>query len=182
MGKYVKVMFGNTSSANKDLIYKFDSLNVCDNFNVNDKSGFYFSTYDKILRWLIRGDTLCDVTVPSDGIIVECENPSSPHGVFKSDKIILSNPRKIDEDMALDIYEKSDLPLVSYYKSLAGLAIRGYRKACYKLIEDRISKDNIDLVLNEINDFYRPTYLSHNDNDNVDLYNEIIDVLNKIKG
>ena len=71
MGKYVKVMFGNTSSANKDLIYKFDSLNVCDNFNVNDKSGFYFSTYDKILRWLIRGDTLCDVTVPSDGIIVE---------------------------------------------------------------------------------------------------------------
>lgn len=182
MNNYVKVMFGNTSSADKNLKYKFNEVNVCDNFSSNDKSGFYFSTYDKILRWLIRGDTLLDVIIPDDGVVIECESASSPHGVFKSDKIILTNPRIIDDSMAMDIYEKSDLPPISYYKSLAGLAIRGYRKTCYKLIKDRINEDNIDLVLKEIGEFYKPTYSSHNESDNVELYNEIINVLENIKG
>ncbi len=28
--------------------------------------GFNFSTEDKILRWLVRGDTLYDVIIPED--------------------------------------------------------------------------------------------------------------------
>lgn len=36
---------------------------------------------------------------------------------------------------------------------MAGLAIRGYIKTCKKLILDRVNKNNVDIVLNEISDF-----------------------------
>ena len=71
MNKYVKVMFGNVSSADENLTYKIDEINVSDNFNPEAKDakemgGFNFSTLDKILRWLVRGDTLYDVSFPDD--------------------------------------------------------------------------------------------------------------------
>ena len=86
--------------------------------------GFNFSTEDKILRWLIRGDTLYDVEIPSDALVIDCPSKSAPHGVFRSNKIILHNPRKITDEIALDLYKKSKLPEISYFKSLVGCAIR----------------------------------------------------------
>lgn len=111
---------------------------------------------DKILRWLVRGDTLYDVTLPSDAEIIDVESVSAPHGVFRSNKIILSNLRKVTDDIAMKLYLKSKLPKKSYYKSLAGCAVRGYKNTCFKIIEDRVNKNNIDLVLNEIYDFISP--------------------------
>lgn len=52
--------------------------------------------------------------------------------------------------------KKSTLPEKSYYKSLAGLAIRGYKNTCLQIIKDKVNKDNIDLVLSEWEDFHRP--------------------------
>lgn len=83
--------------------------------------------------------------------------------------------------MAMNFYLKSNLPEKSYYKSLAGCAVRGYRKTCLKIIEDKISKDNIDLVLSEIDDFVKPYQSSGTvENGNV-VYNEVMLVLNNIK-
>ena len=132
---------------------------------------------DKILRWLVRGDTLYDVTLPSDAEIIDVESVSAPHGVFRSNKIILSNLRKVTDDIAMKLYLNSKLPEKSYYKSLAGCAVRGYKNTCFKIIEDRVNKNNIDLVLNEIYDFISP----YNDKESNDLLKLVLDTLNNIK-
>ena len=36
-----------------------------------DMGGLNVSNYKSILRWLLRGDTLCDITIPEDGKIYE---------------------------------------------------------------------------------------------------------------
>ncbi len=186
MPKYLKVMFQTSSSAAKDVTYKIDEVNVTKNWNPHSKNpkemgGFNFSTEDKILRWLIRGDTLYDVEIPSDATVIDCPSESAPHGVFRSNKIILHNPRIITDEMALDLYKKSTLPEKSYYKSLAGCAIRGYKKTCLEIIKDKVNKDNIDLVLSEINDFVSPYQNDGTDKDKIKIYEEIIKILKEIK-
>lgn len=185
--KYLKVMFGSTSGADKKLEYKINEVNISDNWNPEannpkEMGGFNFSTEDKILRWLIRGDTLYDVKVPEDAEVIEVESISAPHGVFRSNKIILSNPIKMTDQIAMDLYIKSNLPEKSYYKSLAGLAIRGYINTAKKLIDDRINKNNIDLVFEEINDFVRPENSSGTAENGKECYEEVLKILYSIKG
>lgn len=183
MNKYLKVMFGN-KGVNFD--YKIDCVNVADNWNPNsfdpkEMGGFNFSTEDKILRWLVRGDTLYDVIVPDDATVIDCPSESAPHGVFRSNKIILTNPRVMTDELAMNFYLKSDLPEKSYYKSLAGCAIRGYKNTCLKIIEDRVNKNNIDLVLSEINDFVSSYNSSGTATNGYEVYNEMMEILNSIK-
>ena len=156
MIKYLKVMFGNISSADNSVHYKVDEINVSDKWNPNadnqkEMGGFNFSTEDKILRWLVRGDTLYDVEIPKDAEVINCPSESAPNGVFRSNKIILHNPRIITDDTAMNLYFKSNLPEKSYYKSLIGCAIRGYRNTCIKIIKDKVNQDNIDIVLSLLN-------------------------------
>ena len=181
MPKYIKVMFGNRGV---NYEYKIDEVNIADKWNPNNNDpkemgGFNFSTEDKILRWLVRGDTLYDVIIPDDAEVIDCPSPLAPHGVFRSNKIILTNPRQMTDEMAMDFYLKSDLPEKSYYKSLAGVAIRGYRNTSLKIIEDKVNKDNIDLVLSEIEDFIKP-FKSDFDS-TYDVFNEVIKKLEDIK-
>lgn len=183
MNKYVKVMFGNVSSSDENLHYKIDEVNVSDNFNPEAKDakemgGFNFSTLDKILRWLVRGDTLYDVSFPDDAEVIGINSKAAPNGVLRTNKIIISNPRIIDDDLALYLYEKSNLPEESYYKSLAGLMIRGYYNTSLRLIRDRINKNNVKDVLEEINNFYVPG--SDDKRANMDVYNSILDILKEI--
>lgn len=160
--KFVKVMFGTKSNANSiGFEYKIGKVNVSDNWNPNAKDpkemgGFNFSKESKILRWLVRGDTIYDVIIPEDAEVIDVPHPSTPHGVFRSNKIILVNPRKVTDEMAMEFYLKSDIPEKSYYKAMAGCAIRGYMKTVEKIIEDKVNLENIDLVLSEVNDFYMP--------------------------
>lgn len=184
MKKYLKVMFGNVSGANNNLEYKIDGVNIANNWNplANDPKemgGFNFSCEDKILRWLIRGDTMYDVIIPDDATVIDCPSESAPHGVFRTNKIILTNPRKVTDDIAMELYLESDLPEKSYYKALAGLAIMGYINTCKKLISDRINKDNIDLVLSEIADFVKPENAKNAGNKEV--FNEVMNILSNIK-
>ncbi len=118
MNKYLKVMFGTSSGANNSLEYKIDEINISNNWNPDaqdpkEMGGFNFSTEDKILRWLIRGDTLYDVEIPDDAEVIDCPNKSAPHGVFRSNKIILYNSRKVTDEIALNLYKKSKLPELS---------------------------------------------------------------------
>lgn len=183
MSKYLKVMFDNKGV---NFEYKINEINIADTWNPNasdpkDFGGFNFSTEDKILRWLVRGDTIYDVEIPDDAEIIDCPSESAPHGVFRSNKIILTNPRPMTDELAMNFYLKSDLPEKSYYKSLAGVAIRGYRNTSLKIIEDKVNKDNIDLVLSEIDDFVKP-YQSNGTAENENkVYNEVMNILNNIK-
>lgn len=182
--KYVKVMFGNVSGANKDVVYKLDEVNIAKKWNPSLKDpekmgGFNFSTEDKIIRWLCRGDTLYDVIIPEDAQVIECENKSTPHGVFRTNKIIISNPRTITDELAMKLYLESDLPEKSYYKALAGLSINGYINTCKKLIEDRINKDNINIVLSEIYDFVGSKIKIPTGNK---IFDEVMQILYNIQG
>ncbi len=184
MKKYCKVMFGNTSGADKDVVYKLDEVNVAELWNKNasepkEMGGFNYSTYDMVFRWLVRGDTIYDVEIPNDAEVVCIDSPSAPGGVFRTNKIILSIPRIVDDNMALELYKCSKLPEKSYYKALAGCMIRWYRNTCLELINDRINKDNIDLVLSEISDFVKPENSSRTTGDTT-VYYEILEVLNNI--
>lgn len=183
MNKYLKVMFGNKGA---DFEYKINEVNIAKNWNPNtydpkEMGGFNFSTEDKILRWLVRGDTIYDVEVPSDADIIDCPSKSAPHGVFRSNKIIISNPRKVTDKMAMELYIKSNLPEKSYYKALIGCAIRGYRDTCLKIIEDKVNKNNIDLVLSEVDDFVKPYQSNGTAENGYEVYKEVIDILNNIK-
>ena len=158
--KYLKVMFGNKSSAN-GYEYLIDEVNIADNWKPNqelskDIGGFNISTEDKILRWLVRGDTIYDVIFPKDSEIIEYENESAPHGVFLSNKIILKNPRQITDDMAMDLYKKSKLPEKSYFKAMAGCCVRGHINTAKQIFKDKINRNNIDIAISEIEDFCKP--------------------------
>ena len=181
MKKYLKVMFGVKGV---DYEYKIDEVNVADKWNPTtyepkEMGGFNFSTEDKILRWLVRGNTLYDVVIPDDADIIDCPSEAAPHGVYRSNKIILTNPRPMTDELAMEFYLKSDLPEKSYYKSLAGVAIRGYRKTSFKILEDKVNKDNIDLVIEEFEDFINPYKDSFDDR--YDVLHDVIKKLDDIK-
>ena len=102
MSKYVRVMDGAKSNAG-GFEYKLDEVNIAKLWNPStmepDKmGGFNFGTEDKILRWLHRGDTIYDVDIPNDAIVILCDESK---GVYRSNKIIVSNPKKITDDLVL---------------------------------------------------------------------------------
>lgn len=183
MSKYLKVMFRNKGV---NFEYKIDEVNIADNWNPialepKEMGGFNFSTEDKILRWLVRGDTIYDVIIPDDAEVVDCPSESAPHGVFRTNKIIITNPRVMTDDLAMYYYKISDLPEKSYYKSLAGCAIRGYINTCRQIIKDKVNKGNIDLVISELNDFIKPFNTNNILINNNEILAEIIKYLNEIK-
>ena len=72
----MKVMFGTQSGAS-DFEYKLDEVNVSKIWNPKELNpqkmgGFNFSTESKILRWLVRGDTIYDVEIPFDAEVIDC--------------------------------------------------------------------------------------------------------------
>jgi len=179
--KYVKVMF-DTKSGASDFVYKINEVNVSNNWNPiakkgRDFGGFNYTTDNCILRWLHRGDTLYDVEIPSDAENIKIEGATT---IYRANKIIISNPRKITDDMALEFYNISNIPEKSYYKALAVVSLMNYKKTAYALLRDKINKNNISEVLSEWNDF-----ISHGGKDDRKEKNELVSAieedLNEIK-
>lgn len=115
-----------------------------------DMGGFCVSTFDYIFRWLFRGDTLCEVIIPENEKIYKTV---SENGIYIAEKIILTNPKKIDDDFATELYLKSNLPEVSYFKAMTACAICGYIKTALKVCEDKVNKDNVDTAIIELEEF-----------------------------
>ena len=182
MNKYVKVMFGTTSGAKSDFEYKLDEVNVSNNWNPTAESGkdfggFNYATEDCILRWLHRGDTIYDVEVPNDAENLRIDGATT---IYRTNKIIIKNPRKVDDELALHFYKISNIPEKAYYKALGVVSIMNYRKTAYAIINDKVNKNNITEVLEEWNDFI--SHGSKNDRKDLNvLVKEIDDLLNKIK-
>jgi len=179
--KLVKVMFDTTSGAS-DFEYKINEVNISDNWNPSansgkDFGGFNYTTEDCILRWLHRGDTLYDVEIPEDAENIKIDGATT---IYRTDKIIIRNPRKITDDIAYNFYKISNIPEKSYYKALGVVTIMNYKKTAYAILKDKVNINNIDEVLEEWNDF-----ISHggkNDRKNINGFvKEIDDYLYKIK-
>ena len=171
MSKYVKVMFGTTSGAKKDFEYKLNEVNESNNWNPNadnprEFGGFNYCDEKCILRWLHRGDTIYDVEIPENAENVKLEGATV---IYRTNKIIIKNPRKVDDELALHYYKISNIPEKSYYKALAAVAVMNYKKTAMQIIEDKVNKDNIDLVLDEWNNF-----IKHGEKDDRSCVNELI--------
>lgn len=152
-------------------------LNATDRTKIG---GFYISTYEYVFRWLIRGDTLCEVEIPQDSKIYETV---SENGIFVSEKMILTNPQKIDDNLAMKLYLNSTLPEVSYFKAMTACAIKGYVNTTLKVFENRVNKDNVDIAITEFEDFCkrRESEYKINDITNIELVKNLYDKLQYIK-
>lgn len=177
--KFIKVMFGNKGA---NFEYKIGEVNVATIWNPSAKTGkefggFNFSTPDKIIRFIHRGDTVYDVIIPEDAEVIDVVESATPHGVFRSNKIILTNPRKVTDEIALELYKISTIPEIAYYKTMGACAIMGYDKTAKQILKDKVNKDNIEEVLEEWNNFInRP--------DRIDVNNTVKDItkaLNEMK-
>ena len=115
-----------------------------------DMGGFCISDFEHIFRWIIRGDTLCDVKIPEDSKIYKT---NSDNGIYISDKIILTNPRTIDDDFAMILYGNSELPEASYFYALAACSIKGYINTAMKVLSEKVNEHNASFAIQEFESF-----------------------------
>ena len=123
------------------------------NFNATDSmkmGGFCVSTYKFAFRWLIRGDTLCEVIIPEDSKFYKT---ASDNNVYVCEKMILTNPKKIDDYFAMELYNVSTLNEISYFRAMTACAICGYINTALKVCEDRVNAQNISVAIKEFEAF-----------------------------
>lgn len=104
MSKFVKVMFGNKGA---NFEYKIGEINIANNWNPSaengkDFGGFNYADETCIIRWLHRGNIIYDVEVPDDADNIKIEGATT---IYRCNKIILNNPREVNDEMALDFYK-----------------------------------------------------------------------------
>lgn len=181
MPKYVRVMDGNISNQSGRK-FKIDEVTISDEWDPNATQidtikGINFSTEESIIRWIRRGDTIYDVELPNDAQVIKVPGTFTPDGIYRTNKIIVKNPRKLTENVVMDLYKKSNIPDKTYHDVLAILAIRKFENVCMQLIRDRVTKENIDDFLNDY------TYFGKNDikDNNYGLYEKYKEILVEIK-
>ncbi len=150
MSKYVKVMDGLKSTAG-GFEYKLDEVNIADKWNpssleADETGGFNFSTEDKILRWLHRGNTIYDVIIPEDAEMIKVDDEK---GIYRANKIIVKNPRKVTDEMVIDLYHKSTLSNKVIAQCLLTLIWKNRIEISKYIIKDRVNLDNVNEILDE---------------------------------
>lgn len=154
MKKFVRVMDGTKSNAG-GFEYKLDEINISNNWNPNEvepekMGGFNFGSEDKILRWLHIGDTIYDVIIPKDAQIVLCNEEK---GVWRANKIIVTNPRIITDEMVIELYKKTTLSNKTIAQCLQTLLWKNRIEISKYIINDRINKENVDEFIIEFENY-----------------------------
>ena len=150
MNKYVRVMDGLKSNAS-GFEYKLDEINMADIWNPNElepekMGGFNFGTEDKILRWLHRGDTIYDVIIPDDAEVILCDEEK---GIYRANKIIVTNPRMITDELVLDLYNKTTLSDRIIAQCLVTLLWKQRKEISKYIIKDRVNLNNVSEFMDE---------------------------------
>lgn len=157
--KFVKLIFTNEKNKYRNYFeYKTNEINIEDNWNPNEEGykmgGFNFTVEEKAIRWIIRGDTIFDIIIPKGAEVYDCWNKSTPHGVFRSNKIILTNPRIIDDEFITKLYKKSTIPDTSYFPILALCAHRGFMNTALKIYHEKVNEGTKELAIKEFKEFF----------------------------
>lgn len=150
MIKYVRVMDGLKSNAG-GFEYKLNEVNVAEKWNPKkldpeEMGGFNFGTEDKILRWLHRGDTIYDVIIPEDAEVVKVDDEK---GIYRANKIIVTNPRTITDDMVIELCEKNTLSNKIIAQCLLTLVWKNRIEISKYIIKDRVNPDNVKEIFEE---------------------------------
>lgn len=154
MNKYVRVMDGLKSNAG-GFEYELNEVNIAEKWNPNaleaeEMGGFNFGTEDKILRWLHRGDTIYDIVIPDDAEVIKVDDEK---GIYRANKIIVTNPRKITDDMVIDLYKKSTLSDKIIAQCLLTLIWKDRLEISKYIIKDRVNLDNAFEILEEFTNY-----------------------------
>ena len=152
--KFVRVMDGLKSNAG-GFDYKLDEINISEKWdtttlNPEKMGGFNFGTEDKILRWLHRGDTIYDVIVPDDAEVILCDEEK---GIYRSNKIIVTNPRPITDELVIELYKKTTLSNKIIAQCLVTLLWKKRKEISKYIINDRVNKNNIDEIIKEFTSY-----------------------------
>lgn len=179
--KYLKWVFKDNIGHRDNQKFEIGKVITCDTWDPDNtdwdkRGGFNFTNEECALRWMSRGDTLYQVEIPSDGEIVEVRNDKTPGGIIVANKIILKNPVPISEELLMNFYKKSKLPLTTYFECIGLLASRGYYDISLNLIKDKVNMDNIDLALDKFNSSIKPWHEV-----DYDCYNRVKETLEEIK-
>lgn len=176
MDKYVRVMDGLKSNAG-GFVYKLDEVNVAQKWNPKnldpeEMGGFNFWTEDKILRWLHRGDTIYDVIIPEDAEVI---NVDDEKGVYRANKIIVKNPRKLTDELVIELYKKNTLSNKVIAQCLLTLTWKNRLEISKYIIKDRVNLDNVDEILEEFVNYAGDKNLAY------ESAQEIYNILKEIK-
>lgn len=181
--KFLKLAFENKIGNKENEYFKVGEELVSEKWNPNaasweEQGGFNFANEENIIRWVSRGNTLYDVVLSKDSELLKIDNYKTPNGLYRSNKIILTNPRKLTDELATKLYLKSSMPEKTYFETIAALAMGGYYNTSLKIIRDKVNKTNIDEVLDIYNNFIKPWHKGHI---NADTFNNIKEVLEEIQ-
>lgn len=116
----------------------------------SNAGGFNFGTEDKILRWLHRGDTIYDVIVPEDAEVILCDEEK---GIYRSNKIIVTNPKIITDEMVIELYNKTTLSNKVLAQCLVTLLWKNRIEISKYIINNRVNLENIDEFLSEFESY-----------------------------
>lgn len=174
MTKYVRVMDGLKSNAG-GFNYKLDEVNIATSWNPKTlepekMGGFNFSTEDKILRWLHRGDTIYDVIIPDDAEVILCDEEK---GIYRANKIIVTNPRTITDELVIDLYKKNTLSNKIIGECLITLLWKKRSNISKYIIKDRVNLSNIKEILNSFINYAGDNLYSETGNELYELLKEI---------
>ena len=162
MSKYLKVIDGLKSNAG-GFKYKLDKVNIAPIWNPNADNpesfgGFNFSDEEHILRWLHRGDTIYDVIIPDDAETVLVDEEK---GIYRTNKIIIINPKSITDDIVLNLYKKNTLSNKIIAECLLTLIWKNRLEISKYIIKDRVNFDNVDEILEEFENYAGEENLSY---------------------
>ena len=181
--KYYKWVFKRDLENTKRPL-NIDSETICDTWNPKNedwdlRGGFNFSNQESILRWCSRGDTLCEVELPSDAEMINVTNMKTPGGILVANKIILRNPIPISDELTMELLKDANLPIDTFYETIAALATRGCINTALKIIEDKITLDNIDDAI-EIYNSHIERWIN-NPTTNMEAVDKVLEVLKEIQ-
>lgn len=152
--KYVRVMDGLKSNAG-GFEYKLDEINIAEKWDTKTldpekMGGFNFTTEDKILRWVHRGDTIYDVIIPKDAEVILCDEEK---GIYRANKIIVTNPRNLSEDLILDYCKKTTLSDKILAQCIHIMLWKKMPNISKYLIKNHVTRENVDLYLTEFGNY-----------------------------
>ena len=155
--KFYKLLFGDVSYASgAPYKYKINELMEYENFNDDPSKnygGMFISTEDVLARSLIRGTTLYEVAIPDDAKVIEVPSELIPHGRFKTNKLILSNPIQMTDDSVLELLTKTHVRNEVYADIVAIVSIYGFAKSARYIIANNLTLDNIDRAIAKVEEF-----------------------------
>ena len=124
-------------------------------------------------------NTIYDVIIPDDAEVILCNEEK---GVYRSNKIIVTNPRELTYEVIIDIYKKTTLNNRVLAQCLQVLLWKKRIEISKFIINDRVNKENVDEFIFEFEKYVKKSEIFCYDelsSESKLIYDLLLDVKNK---